>query len=134
MISATLDNNIKALVANLMTGFKTVGFKKDDEDKIVVPEGLTQFYTCVYEEFKLVHLIAFLYCNRGKKIIVFVSTCETVNFLCELLKSYEFLYGNVQFFKETEILKLHGKMKHDERKVIFKSFFNSTKCKKLCIN
>ena len=111
-----------------MTEFKTVGFTKDNEDNIIIPEGLNQFYTQVFDEFKLIHLIAFLYCNRAKKVIIFVSSCETVNFLYELLKDFEFINGNIKLFSSVEMLKLHGKMKHDERKVIFKSFFNSTKC------
>lgn len=112
-----------------MTLFKTVGFNKDNEDDIVIPEGLTQYYSIVFDEFKLVHLIAFLYCNRGKKVIIFVSSCETVNFLHSVIKDFEFINGNIKMFGNIEVLKLHGKMKHDERKVIFKSFFNSKKCK-----
>ncbi len=129
LISATLGQNIKSLAADLMTQFKTVGFNKDNEDDMVIPEGLTQYYTIVFDEFKLVHLIAFLYCNRGKKVIIFVSSCETVNFLHSVIKDFEFIYGNLKMFSNVEVLKLHGKMKHDERKVIFKSFFNSKKCK-----
>jgi len=67
LISATLGQNIKSLAADLMTQFKTVGFNKDNEDDIVIPEGLTQYYTIVFDEFKLVHLMAFLYCNRERR-------------------------------------------------------------------
>jgi superfamily II DNA/RNA helicase len=125
LISATLGTNIKSLAADLMTQFKTVGFSKDNEDTIVIPEGLTQYYSMVFDEFKLIHLIAFLFCHRDKKIIIFVSSCETVNFLLSVIKNFEFLIENVKFFENVELLKLHGKMKHDERKVIFKSFLSS---------
>lgn len=115
-----------------MTQFKTVGFSKENEDDIIIPEGLTQYYSIVYDEFKLVHLVAFLYCHKDKRVIIFVSSCETVNFIQSVLKEFEFLIGGEKLFSELEILKLHGKMKHDERKIIFKSFLNSNRGFLIC--
>lgn len=108
-----------------MTGFKAVGFKKDD-DSIVLPDRLNQYYTLVYDEYKLIHLIAILFILRSKKVIIFASTCETVNYLSQLLQELQ-ITQDVSFFENQKILKLHGKMKHDERKVIFSEFL-STNC------
>ena len=107
-----------------MKGYKTVGFEakmEEEEEVYTVPEGLKQYYSMINDEFKLMHLISFLYNNAGKKIILFVSTCECANLLEILLKNFAFLIPNKPLFKE-KILKLHGKMDHHSRRIIFKQF------------
>jgi ATP-dependent RNA helicase DDX31/DBP7 len=136
LISATIDNKIRDLVSFLMKGFKAVGFDtKSEEDEFESPSGLSQYYSVIYDEFRLIHLVAFILNNINKKIMVFVSNCDTVNFLSTLLSNVEFdlnsltrLYGEGnkegENFKLLNIVvyKLHGKMDHGERKEIFKEF------------
>ena len=56
--------------------------KKENEDIIgSIPKQIQQFFMEVPVQYRLVYLLAFLYCNQNEKTIVFVSNCETVNFL-----------------------------------------------------
>ena len=152
LISATIDNKIRKLSNYLMKGFKAVGFEqktnKDDEEEeneiIHAASGLNQYYTFVHDEFRLINLIAFLYNNINSKVIIFVSTCDAVEFLQKLLTEIDIdpLYeiesskpkskhqpqsqpvssnNKIKLISQT-IYKLHGKMKHDERKEIFSQF------------
>jgi ATP-dependent RNA helicase DDX31/DBP7 len=137
LISATMDHHIRSLVSFLMKGFKSVGFeKKGEEDEFEPPAGLSQYYSIVYDEFRLIHLIAFVLNNIDKKIIIFVSNCDTVNFLSNMIPTLEFDVESINFtnynnshetgktFKllDTKVYKLHGKMDHKERKEIFREY------------
>jgi superfamily II DNA/RNA helicase len=209
LISATIDNKIRQMADFLMKGFKTVGFEmkkdgkdpknkktnknelKDEEEQMMeiieeddnetfsAPANLVQEYSIVFDEFRLIHLLCQIYNNVNKKLIVFVSCCDTVNFLQEFLTNFKFNLEHVihegevgvgfNKYKNREdsnannknkksfgnngvkqnkgeneakeggnagetdsakkiklinspILKLHGKMTHEERKKIFKEF------------
>ena len=172
LISATIDNKIRRFTNYLMKGFKTVGFeqeKKNNENKeennnennnddnneeikknpnenlenISPSNTLQQYFSYVNDEFRLITLIAFLYNNTGKKIMIFMSTCDGVNFLSNLLNQIEIDINfriepkelnrkqNNKLLKEkpnkrkiikSNLYKLHGKMKHDERKEIFTKY------------
>ena len=119
LVSATIDNSIRELATFLMKGFKTVGMDSKEEESEAVPTGLNQYYLPTFDEFKLIHLICLLGANDPAKSIVFVHTCEQANFLYELFKN---VHVNGKKLFEFEFLKLHGKMKHDERHEIFKKF------------
>lgn len=147
LISATIDNKIRTLIQFLMKGFKSVGFKQekkenkqlgdkkdennldldkekmdDNEDIQTIPSNIKQYYSLVYDEFRLIHLICFLYLMKNKKIIIFINNCESVDFHLDLfskikLNGYK-LFPNEEF----ELLKLHGKIKHEERVEVFKKY------------
>ena len=159
LISATIDNKIRQLTNYLMKGFKAVGFEqkskkeqkeedeKEEQEIIHAASGLNQFYSFISDEFRLINLIAFIYNNVNSKMIIFVSTCDCVNFLAKLLTEIEIdpLYeieaakgakGQDKSIKEKNmkmklipqtVYKLHGKMKHDERKMIFNQFNTNKK-------
>lgn len=156
LISATIDNKIRQLTNYLMKGFKAVGFeqknKKEEDEKeeqeiVHEANGLNQFYSFISDEFRLINLIAFIYNNVNSKMIIFVSTCDCVNFLSKLLTEieidplYEIVAGKgtkgqdkliksknmkMKLISQT-VYKLHGKMKHDERKMIFNEFNKNKK-------
>ena len=109
-------------------------------------QNITQFYSCIYDEYKLIHLIAFLYNNIQKKTIIFVSTCDLCEYLSNLITEIEIdiNYNNqntnsistknikdksksnqreklINLFSQ-KTYKLHGKMKHEERKIVFNEF------------
>lgn len=150
--------------------------EEDDNETFNAPASLVQEYSIVFDEFRLIHLFCQIYNNCNKKIIVFVSCCDTVNFLQEFLSNFELnlehlinegevgvgfnkyknkddpnaknkksFKGNFGSKSDREakddgnnenksdpekklklinnpILKLHGKMTHEERKKIFKQF------------
>ncbi len=171
LISATIDNKIRRFTNYIMKGFKTVGFeqeKKNNEnkdennienkdeneveikknpnenlEKISTSNTIQQYFSYVNDEFRLITLIAFLYNNTGKKIMIFMSTCDGVNFITNLLNNIEIDINyriepkesnrklnnkllnerpNKKKIIKSNIYKLHGKMKHDERKEIFTKF------------
>ena len=106
-------------------------------------QNITQFYSCIYDEYKLIHLIAFLYNNINKKTIIFVSTCDLCEYLSKLIIEIDIdiNYNNnstssknikdksksntkeklINLFSQ-KTYKLHGKMKHEERKIVFNEF------------
>ena len=169
LISATIDNKIRKLINYLMKGFKAVGFEKEkkeneennndiqEENKeeesrknpnentesIYASNTLNQYYSYINDEFRLITLISFIYNNLGKKIMIFMSTCDGVNFLNNILTQLELDINfkieskeinrkklnkslnekpNKKKLITSNIYKLHGKMKHDERKEIFKKY------------
>ena len=108
-------------------------------------QNITQFYSYINDEYRLIHLIAFLYNNLFQKIIIFVSTCDLCEFLSKIITDLEIdinykseIGQNLkdQKFKSSKndsqekfihlfnqkTYKLHGKMKHDERKIVFNEF------------
>ena len=52
-------------------------------------QNITQFYSCIYDEYRLVHLIAFLYNTFQQKTIIFVSTCDLCEYLSKLITEIE---------------------------------------------
>ena len=151
LISATIDNRIRKMSNYFMKGFKAIGFEKEDndnnkkennneikEDNIInhnnylsnlKQQNITQLYSYIYDEFKLVHLIAFLYNNFQKKTIIFVSTCDLCEYLSKIITEIEININNNDNSPEKNInlfsqktYKLHGKMKHEERKIVFNEF------------
>ena len=107
-------------------------------------QNITQFYSCIYDEYRLVHLIAFLYNTFQQKTIIFVSTCDLCEYLSKLITEIEIDINyeqnqkiikdksnpnskkelsekNINLFSQ-KTYKLHGKMKHDERKIVFNDF------------
>ena len=151
LISATIDNRIRKMSNYFMKGFKAIGFEKEDndnnkkennneikEDNIInhnnylsnlKQQNITQLYSYIYDEFKLVHLIAFLYNNIQKKTIIFVSTCDLCEYLSKIITEIEININNNDKSPEKNInlfsqktYKLHGKMKHEERKIVFNEF------------
>jgi ATP-dependent RNA helicase DDX31/DBP7 len=151
LISATIDNRIRKMSSYFMKGFKAIGFEKEDndnnkkennneikEDNIInhnnylsnlKQQNITQLYSYIYDEFKLVHLMAFLYNNFQKKTIIFVSTCDLCEYLSKIITEIEININNNDKSPEKNInlfsqktYKLHGKMKHEERKIVFNEF------------
>ena len=85
-----MNPNVEKLGHRLMENYVKVGFnetgteeKKETAEDIIgsIPKQIQQFFMEVPVQYRLVYLLAFLYCNQSEKTIVFVSNCETVNFL-----------------------------------------------------
>ena len=109
-------------------------------------QNITQYYSYINDEYRLIHLIAFLYNNLFQKIIIFVSTCDLCEYLSKIIIDLEIdinykseISANPKDKSKTKqskddlkskfiklfsqkTYKLHGKMKHDERKIIFDEF------------
>ena len=108
-------------------------------------QNITQYYSYINDEYRLIHLIAFLYNNLYQKAIIFVSTCDLCEYLSKIITNLEidinYKSDIIQTTKDKKnakskssndskfinlfnqkTYKLHGKMKHDERKIVFKEF------------
>ena len=107
-------------------------------------QNITQYFSYINDEFRLIHLIAFLYNNLFQKTIIFVSTCDLCEYLSKIITELEI---DINYNSDIEVnpkdkqksskvdsrpkntnlftqktYKLHGKMKHDERKIVFNEF------------
>ncbi|XP_061624848.1 probable ATP-dependent RNA helicase DDX31 isoform X2 [Phyllopteryx taeniolatus] len=83
-------------------------------ESFALPTGLEQFVVVVPSKVRLVCLATFvLHTCQDKKALVFVSTCEEVDFLhslfCGVLSADRFL-------------RLHGNMRQEERSEVFRNF------------
>ena len=107
-------------------------------------QNITQYFSYINDEFRLIHLIAFLYNNLFQKTIIFVSTCDLCEYLSKIITELEIDINyksdievspkdkqksskddsrpkNINLFTQ-KTYKLHGKMRHDERKIVFNEF------------
>ena len=109
-------------------------------------QNITQYYSYINDEYRLIHLLAFLYNNLFQKAIIFVSTCDLCEYLSKIITDIEIDINYKSDFapiqkegkkskskisqNESKLIhlftqktyKLHGKMKHDERKIVFNEF------------
>ena len=76
--------------------------------------------------------MAFLFQHQDEKIIVFLSTCETVNYFYQLILTLNWskFWTNetekvFNLFKD-KLYKLHGSIDHSERKLTFEQFDKSS--------
>ncbi|KAM4746456.1 ATP-dependent DNA helicase DDX31 isoform 1-T2 [Anableps anableps] len=102
-------------------------------ESFAVPEALQQFVVVVPSKIRLVCLAAFILdkCkfSRDNKVIVFVSSCEAVEFLHLLFSSVLSRHAANQ---ELSFLRLHGNMKQAERSEVFQEFSGSQSGVLLC--
>lgn len=147
LVSATLGKKVNNLSTKLMKDETRVGFEttenentKNDEENLMdlkntIPNSIEQFYMNVpNHKFKMLYLLAFLNLHQDSKIIVFMSTCDCVNYLSDLLRKLNWLNllknrsdQEADASEKTTIFSdnvycLHGKMAHSERKVTFDKF------------
>ncbi|XP_062272888.1 probable ATP-dependent RNA helicase DDX31, partial [Scomber scombrus] len=104
-------------------------------ESFAVPEALKQFVVVVPSKIRLVCLAAFILdkCkfSQENKLIVFVSSCEAVEFLHSLFSSV--LCGpSANRGAPLEFLRLHGNMKQEERSEVFQKFSVSRSGVLLC--
>ncbi|XP_041793365.1 probable ATP-dependent RNA helicase DDX31 isoform X2 [Chelmon rostratus] len=104
-------------------------------ESFAVPESLKQFVVVVPSKIRLVCLAAFILdkCkfSQNNKLIVFISSCEAVEFLHSLFTSV--LSGPSTNHKpQLSFLRLHGNMKQEERSEVFQQFSASRSGVLLC--
>uniref|UniRef100_A0A4W6FN65 ATP-dependent RNA helicase n=1 Tax=Lates calcarifer TaxID=8187 RepID=A0A4W6FN65_LATCA len=94
-------------------------------ESFAVPEALKQFVVVVPSKIRLVCLAAFILdkCqfSQNNKLIVFVSSCEAVEFLHSLFISV-LSRSSANRRPPLSFLRLHGNMKQEERSEVFQQF------------
>ncbi|XP_053337694.1 probable ATP-dependent RNA helicase DDX31 [Clarias gariepinus] len=98
-------------------------------DGYTVPDRLQQYLVVVPSKLRLVCLAAFILARckseRDQKLIVFISSCEAVEFLATLLSTV-LCGGNSGAESKQRLsinfLRLHGNMEQEERTEVFQEF------------
>ncbi|XP_055017956.1 probable ATP-dependent RNA helicase DDX31 [Boleophthalmus pectinirostris] len=101
-------------------------------ESFTVPEGLKQFVVIVPSKVRLVCLAALILdkCQVNQnKMVVFVSSCEVVEFLHRLLS---FVLNKPSANQTLSFLRLHGNMKQEERVEVFGQFSKARSGVLLC--
>ncbi|XP_055367284.1 LOW QUALITY PROTEIN: probable ATP-dependent RNA helicase DDX31 [Betta splendens] len=129
LLSATLTQGVTRLAEVCLNDPVSVSVSGSSDSTVVtsdpcfaVPESLKQFVVVVPSKIRLVCLAAFILdkCkfSQNNKLIVFVSSCEAVEFLHTLFVSV--LSANCE--PVLHFLRLHGNMKQEERIDVFHQF------------
>ncbi|XP_067825882.1 ATP-dependent DNA helicase DDX31 [Heptranchias perlo] len=129
--------------------FETKGMKtqqeniKKDSECYSIPEQLQQFMVLVPSKLRLVTLSAFILqkCKfeKNQKIIIFFSSCESVEFHYTLFTNALTSYSDNKELKQLPFsackmlfLRLHGNMEQEARKQVFLEFSQSKMGVLLC--
>jgi ATP-dependent RNA helicase DDX18/HAS1 len=110
LFSATQTRKVEDLVRlSVQTTPTFVGV--DDEAQLSTVEGLEQGYVVCPSDKRLLLLFTFLKRNRGKKVMVFFSSCNSVKFHAELLN-----------YIDIPVMDIHGRQKQAKRTTTFFQF------------
>ncbi|SCU98604.1 LAMI_0F15478g1_1 [Lachancea mirantina] len=93
----------------------------DSEKETSTAEGLEQGYVVCESDKRFLLLFSFLKRNQKKKIIVFLSSCNSVRYYAELLN-----------YIDLPVLELHGKQKQQKRTNTFFEFCNAERGTLVC--
>eukprot|EP00026_Physarum_polycephalum_P006212 Phypoly_transcript_06254.p1 GENE.Phypoly_transcript_06254~~Phypoly_transcript_06254.p1 ORF type:complete len:581 (-),score=128.76 Phypoly_transcript_06254:41-1783(-) len=116
LFSATQDSKVVEIAKLCFKKTKPVYVGVDDHHDVATVETLEQGYIVCPSERRFTLLFTFLKKNRSKKIMVFMSTCNAVQFYAELL----------EYFKlDLPIWSLHGQLKQQKRTTTFFEFINA---------
>ena len=88
-----------------------------------LPSTLSQYYTFVWDKFKGPFLLAYIMAQRGKKCIIFVATCDEVEYYSHLLEHIVWASGSEeQIFSSFAKFKLHGNIEQKARSAAYFAF------------
>ncbi|CEP64044.1 ATP-dependent RNA helicase HAS1 LALA0_S10e00936g [Lachancea lanzarotensis] len=93
----------------------------DSEKETSTADGLEQGYVVCESDKRFLLLFSFLKRNQKKKIIVFLSSCNSVKYYAELLN-----------YIDLPVLELHGKQKQQKRTNTFFEFCNADRGTLVC--
>ncbi|CAR21739.1 ATP-dependent RNA helicase HAS1 [Lachancea thermotolerans] len=93
----------------------------DSEKQTSTADGLEQGYVVCDSDKRFLLLFSFLKRNQKKKIIVFLSSCNSVRYYAELLN-----------YIDLPVLELHGKQKQQKRTNTFFEFCNAERGTLVC--
>lgn len=137
LLSATLTHGVTRLVDVCLSDAVSVHVSHpahsdggSQSESFAVPEALRQFVVVVPSKIRLVCLAAFIVdkckLSHNNKLVVFVSSCEAVEFLHSLFSAVLSAKHKLSF------LRLHGNMKQEERSEVFRQFSVSPSGVLLC--
>ena len=113
LFSATQTRKVADMVRMSMR--KPVFIEVKSKDNVSTRQGLTQGYVVCEAEKRFLLLYTFLKKNKGKKMMVFMSSCNAVKYYDELLN-----------YIDVPVKSIHGQKKQAQRSQVFYDF-NSRK-------
>ncbi|XP_045767201.1 probable ATP-dependent RNA helicase pitchoune [Maniola jurtina] len=121
LFSATQSETTEALIKSAMKEDVRAINTNEDNDRATV-EGLKQGYVICETKFRLHWLHKLLKKTQNSKIMVFFSSCKSVEF------HYEFLSKHCNM----PVLCIHGKMNQADRTATINNFYNAKKMALFC--
>ncbi|GAB5369402.1 hypothetical protein AAMO2058_001401400 [Amorphochlora amoebiformis] len=146
LTSATLNPSVSRLIDSSLKNPERIGIQDGEEveEEETLPRNLTQNYVKADSKYRLTVLSALLRSLGGggggvaggkgaRKVIVFVSTCDSVEFHYELFRHASWpldlsktIDGERQAFLTGPLFKLHGNIDQKDRTKTFFRFCNSS--------
>jgi len=114
LFSATQTTSVEDLARISLKGKPVYVGVTDSSQETATVAGLQQGYVVVESDMRFLLLFTYLRRNKGKKIIVFLSSCNAVKFYADLLNYVDF-----------PVLCLHGQQKQQKRTATFFEFCNA---------
>jgi len=142
MVSATLTKNVEKLAGLALRDPVQVNMSdvKDgdvDDDQLVTPTNLKQWYIIVPPKLRLVTLAAFILwkCTAvTEKMVIFMTTQDMVDYHAELFNRVlaPKSEGDTSTEKKVSFYQLHGNMAQKDRTAIYKEFRDTQSGVLLC--
>lgn len=117
LFSATMNTKVEDLVRLSLKNYTQIGIKS----KEATVSALEQGYVVVESDKKFLLLYTFIRKNIEKKIMVFFSSCKSVEFYTSLLN-----------YVDVPVKSIHGGHKQQKRSTTYLEFLNSDKGILLC--
>lgn len=121
LFSATQTKQIEDLARLSINPKTAVYVEVESENKEATTENLEQGYVTCPSDKRFLLLFTFLKKNRNKKIMVFLSSCNSVKFHAELLN-----------YIDIPVLDIHGRQKQVKRTTTFFQFQKAKTATLLC--
>lgn len=121
LFSATQSEITEALITSAMKE-KVYKINTDEDNLIATVEGLKQGYAVCETEYRLWWLQKLLKKTKNFKVMVFFSSCKSVEFHHEFFSKY----------CEASVLCIHGKLSQIDRTEVIKNFYNAEKVALFC--
>ena len=111
LFSATMTKKVSDLVRLSLQNPVLIEVGKDELPTV---NTLEQGYVIIEPDKKFMLLYTFLQRNKGKKIMVFMSSCNAVKF-----------YSDVLNYVDLSVLEIHGRQKQQKRSSTYYTFCQS---------
>ncbi|OQS04249.1 DEAD/DEAH box RNA helicase [Thraustotheca clavata] len=124
LVSATINSGVERLAAMSLTSPRFIDADTKEQAVYATPEQLVQHFMIVPAKQRLCALSSFLRSEckiaKASKIVVFLSTCDAVDFMTTLFQKCTWPQRNEMF--GPAIFRLHGNVNQQERTSTFQAF------------
>ncbi|CAG9135610.1 unnamed protein product [Plutella xylostella] len=120
LFSATIDHKVKNLARLALRSDPVIVSVTDDQQSTVT--GLQQGYYICPMDMRIPWLFKMLKKSKKQKVMVFFSSCKSVDFHYEFFRNY----------CKASVISIHGKQSQPRRKEAYQSFVEATKGALFC--